>query len=247
MLVVCFLALFVAGVNGNTLILGDSWGEFIGNSRPGGLGTSQICSTQTVINNAIGGMSAEDLNNDFGSQTDEVSNPSAITKIWLTIGGNDYLNACESGESIEISEIKTRVQSVINKAVAEFPNAQIALTGYTTPPSSCDSSCWPESRASALAAMYQQLGTENTKVTYFNIQRLLGSSGAGSPSDSQYYQDCVHVNDGGYIKLFDGTSFGDFLCPIDGFADFDPAVPSSAVTAGVQSVPWFVLSILLKN
>lgn len=193
---------------GKTLILGDSWGDFVDNPRPKGLGTNQFCESQTVYNNAVGGQTASVLGGDFASQTEGVV-PAEITRIWLTIGGNDFLNACQT---ITMSEIKTRVQNVVDQVVTTFPNAQIAMTGYTTPP--CASDCWTPTRSSDLANVYSQL----SNITYFNIQGWVGGSGAGSPSDSKYYQDCIHLNDAGYIKIFNGTTLGNFLCESGGFS-----------------------------
>ena len=226
-------ALLLAQGYGSTVILGDSWGEFVGNARPNGLGTSEICVSQTVHNQAVGGASAQGLAADFLDQAGDVPSPSEVTRVWLTIGGNDYLEPCEQGQTITFTEIETRVRSVILQTVSTFPNAEIALTGYTTPPSSCGRDCWPVERAEGLDSMYRQLADENANVTYFNIHGLMGGSAVGDHSDGQYYQDCIHLNDAGYINLFKDTSLGNFMCPLVGVKDFAAPSGASSLTAAI--------------
>jgi len=211
------------------LFLGDSWSDWAGEI----LEESQNCAEVNVVNKAVAGTTAAqwaagkatlkfggvdlpeidlDIARFFEEAEKEAKAP--VSRVWLSIGGNDLLGA--ENCTTNLDTLKENVAKTLDKIAAIDDSVQVLVTGYAAfsffPAGTCTSNAQVESvnaEVLAFAGDYSDLD-----VTTVNVWDLFKTKGSGTESDVTFYQDNdpIHINDGGYKKLFAEDTVNDFMC-----------------------------------
>ena len=210
----------VAGFNGETLVVGDSWGAFSENFL------ASVCSlsandytnvVRTVTNDAMSGSTAMEWS-EGETAKNSFENGKDYDFVWLSVGGNDFLGTqCLTefpdgissfiGGLLGESTIANYVLDVIADIVESTsnPDLMILFTGYG----------YPTEEVCPDGDTIDQFNSLNTKirntinssaykdrVMTIDITDLFVTSVSSPFSDTTWYADEIHINEAGYVKLF---------------------------------------------
>jgi lysophospholipase L1-like esterase len=213
------------------LIVGDSMGAYACNYIQG------LCGGSTVTNKAISGSTAWSWGaggSNAGALTEAVDAAGGEpTHIWLSVGGNDYMNPGEMADApggdagpckISQADLNTRMQKAVTNVRAAAPSAKIVLTGYCVP-------TVPECGGADMTKMQvagAKMVTDNSNVAYVDISGSCGGSSPNTKSDKQYFVDGIHLNQRGYCNAFSAANVQTaFACS----AGADPSTCSDVAQA----------------
>jgi lysophospholipase L1-like esterase len=190
------------------LMLGDSWAEFA-QSYP-----TNFCPGLAVVNNGVASSLASEWatnsacpppENDrqcsapasFGATSD-------ITHVWLSIGGNDFIDTGCPSDANSLLRIKNDIRAAIDQVrTAGGSGVQILLSGYATPTGPlANGNCGV--MISAIKNLNDQVHLATSglaNVSFIGIADTCGAT-ATTYSDAQYFQDTIHLNMRGYCEVF---------------------------------------------
>lgn len=206
------------------LILGDSMGEFMGQTL------ESLCVGSIVQNAAIGGTTADDWA-EYDSGILEGCEGGSWDVVYISVGGNDVL---QSDCTISVAELGEKVTSAVLNIVNNIaPNAsKYLLTGYCMPLSneSDKKQRFGCSEPSDYTA-FQDFFLSNPPPTLLESVKVIDSTtvcGGGNDSFSNpiYFQDAIHLNSKGYCEVFTQPDIQQYLscqvgdtpdCPSLGF------------------------------
>lgn len=178
----------------NILIVGDSMGAIMETKL------ETVCSGSKVCNAAISGTTAAQwATGTFNDKTVKKCSGEPDV-VYISVGGNDSLGSdCSMTSSELASSIKEAVKNIMNIA----PGAsKYLLTGYCVPRESPNKGCANPSDVlvirDALASVDTELGAS---VEVIDSSFACGGS-ATSFSDDVYFEDSIHMNILGYVKVF---------------------------------------------
>ena len=207
------------------LIVGDSMGEFSCGTedKPGANFIQGICKGSTVVNRAVSGATAVQwaagsvdsysMAAAFTAATDAGASP---THVWLSLGGNDFMNPTEASDGgagntaapcqISKADLKTRLENAVNAvktaAAAADPaitNYKIVMTGYCVP---LQPECGGQTDMSVLVSAIQEVAdADSDLIKYVDISEACGGNN-GKVGEQQYFADSIHLNKRGYCAAF---------------------------------------------
>ena len=202
---------------GAILVLGDSWASATGDYLKG------ICNPPF----GSGGTEIRDVQNDgkSGSTAAEWASQELAKKsilkakfdyehVWLSIGGNDFIgSSCDTDITEEVTNnILTIISHIIDSSSND--NLKILFFGYSYP--SVDICGGGETTSLFEETMtYQReaIGSSSysARVEVIDISDSFVTSASAPLSDKKWYEDDIHLNIMGYIKLFSGLEVQQFF------------------------------------
>ena len=222
---------------GAILVLGDSWASATGDYLKG------ICNPPF----GSGGTEEREVQNDgkSGSTAAEWASQELAKKsilkskvdhqyVWLSIGGNDFIASSCDIDIIEdvTNNILTIISHIIDSSSND--NLKILFFGYSYP---SDDICgggktaglFEETMAYQREAIVSSSYSERVEV--IEISDYFVTSASAPLSDERWYEDEIHLNIAGYIKLFSGLEVQHFFgCVADDDHAPTPAPESSLDT-----------------
>eukprot|EP00928_Gymnodinium_smaydae_P040911 TRINITY_DN27710_c0_g1_i1.p1 TRINITY_DN27710_c0_g1~~TRINITY_DN27710_c0_g1_i1.p1 ORF type:complete len:294 (-),score=70.05 TRINITY_DN27710_c0_g1_i1:267-1088(-) len=201
--ILLFVVADVALAN-NVLVIGDSMGEY------SGAALSKFCKGAVVKNAAVGGTTAVQWTS--GGLMDSIGSakcggtPDAV---WLSVGGNDFLNTECSGS---VSDMAAKITASINAVKQKVPGAKILMTGYCMPATaeSASSACNSPAKFTALGSAVKQAAEADAAVTFVDSTAACGGT-SSSWSPVAKFQDPIHLNNKGYCSVFTQKGVQDAL------------------------------------
>lgn len=190
----------------NVLVIGDSMSEYAGKSL------ESFCRGTQVRNAAVGGTTAAQ----WATQSwllDRIGSEQCGGEpdfIWLTVGGNDFLQTdCRASSDEIAAQITASIQAVKQRA----PNAPIVMTGYCMPQgmenrqSNCNS---PQKFHGLMNAIRQAAAADESVIYVESVDACNGTM--DSWSSGEYFFDPIHLNNRGYCKVFSQPAFQALGC-----------------------------------
>lgn len=181
------------------LFLGDSWAD-----RPiAKPALEDLCPGVTVRQEALGGTRASQWAREstlLEERLQQLANDNFVPDVvWITMGGNDLLQTFCSPPGGP-SQITQDVQTVMDRLGQEFPNLEsIVYTGCGIPPRAWVRECATAFRATCTASGYPDIATVVSIEELFG--GLLNETHYGL-SDLRFFEDELHLNRDGYLRLF---------------------------------------------
>lgn len=167
------------------------------------------------------------------------------TKMWLSVGGNDIKQAMgHAGCPAEgtqkynavITHVLANIVGAIQRVKEDAPGMPIIMTGYGHPASTetaeGKTGCEGEefgSNFDLINNIVKEAAAQAGGVQFVDgVETLFGASRSPyTPSDQQYFQDGVHLNQKGYCKLWTMPEMQDFFgCESESY-DCDALFPST--------------------
>jgi len=204
--------------NPNVLMLGDSSGEFAGDSLV------NFCAGATVVNRAISGTTAVQWGAAGGGTSCEVGSGccsdgggscqasnafsatygTGYTHVWIGLGGNDFLEA--PGCAMSPTELETHLRAVVREVKTAATGAglsgiQIFATGYCQAIEPVGSCSTPETGAATISQAWAVVAAAEPNVTFVDSLDKCGGS-ASTWSSGDYHVDNIHLNNRGYCRVW---------------------------------------------
>lgn len=242
----CGVGVFAAEADDNKkhkiLFFGDSWTALAQGAALDTLCEIDDASDLVIVNEGVSGSIAANWSL-AQAPTDELEtilkNNSDSSSVWINMGGNDIL---ETGCQGDISSIiNTYVKDVVNRTTSAIPEAKILLTTYGRTPLCPDEGFGALLESEACRnqiygehpTLLQALADQFDQVSFVNIlYKFDASASIDDPSSSEFFADCIHLNDEGYNLFFADPDVQDVLCPINS---------TSASSVGMKGAPFLTL------
>ena len=213
------------------LVIGDSWGSLSGNYLANVCGTS---STRPIQNDAKSGTTAKQwAYNRLGVQSMEKAKY-AYKYVWISLGGNDFLKTnCDISLADEVAGnvvnvIKQVVDASLGVAnpgeVASGVDIKILYLGYARPSKDvCGGGRTAKLFVKQSNIIFDAIRNSDYAeyVTLVDVNDMFVTAQEGSSETSQgnslalsdpaYFEDAIHLNEAGYIKLFSGYRVQSFF------------------------------------
>ncbi|CAJ1390609.1 unnamed protein product [Effrenium voratum] len=162
---------------------------------------------------------------------------------WVSIGGNDFLNAGCPDEFFFLQYLQKDVEKVVEHLQMLTPQTKIVLTGYCVP--SGDLAWHPREachKPQALLPVNLALkqAAEAKAVAFVNVSTIFGGSFARH-SDPTYFQDDIHLNRRGYDRLWEYAPLRQAL----GCDGTSPDSPDSSLVSDATEVRAVWLLVML--
>ena len=216
LILVTFLQLVKYSVaNGAILLLGDSMAEWTDDALkdickpPFGSGGTE----REIQNDAISGSTAEEwVKQDLAKESFEDAKYD-YQYVWLSIGGNDFL---DSGCGVDNDTLSNYILTIISQIFESSSNEdlKILFTGYSVP---SEDVCGGGRTTTLIKATLEhqrnaiKSSTYSNRVEVMDITDEFVTSSSAPYSDYKWYEDSIHLNDLGYIKLFSMPVIQDFF------------------------------------
>jgi hypothetical protein len=214
------------------LILGDSLGDFSGNS----LATE--CVGSTVVNAGVGGTTADDWcsggmwDDAMGKMRGEVP-----SHVWLTLGGNDYLGAgCNAAALVGMAD---DLSCTIKSILGQWPGVKVLMTGYAV--SSISNEC-PGKGPSDLKGLNDALVAVAGTFAINQVEVHITTSAVGASettfADENFFRDDgIHPSEAGYKAIFGGAAVQAFFnCGADSTSGTPTPSPPSGPASDMCDV-----------
>lgn len=197
---------------GAILVLGDSWASLSGNYAANICGPS---TTRPMQNDGISGSTAEEWA-DKRMGVESIENARyEYTHVWLSIGGNDFLDSkCDMSIADETAaNVVNVIKQVVDASRGEAAIGEVAFKedikilyfGYSIP----SQDVCGQGRTASLFTQISEIIFEAIRnshyadyVTTLDFSDEFVTSESSPLSNPGYFDDAIHLNEGGYIKLF---------------------------------------------
>ena len=210
----CFVLLFselccLLAAASNILLLGDSMAELSYNYVSG------ACPNSKVVNSGVSSSTAAEwaassTNCPAGggascSAATAFAAAPQTTHVWLSVGGNDFLDGGCLGDATSLQSLTTTIQNAITTVRAAVGSqVKIVMTGYCIakmPLSEFGGNCGTRAALNALNTAVGQATVGLANVEYVDASYFCGAT-ATSYSDPAFFLDAIHLNQLGYCTVF---------------------------------------------
>jgi lysophospholipase L1-like esterase len=245
----------VAASDGAILVLGDSWAsgsqDFL-KTVCNLVGEESDVSRQITNNGAAGSTaqqwaSSNKANDSFDKPKHDYEH------VWLSIGGNDFLEGNNKCDDSEYNEISSNIVSIISDIIDHPKTNQklkILYTGYGAPTigDTCSNGNTEVQMSNSLRLRIQEAiaaSAYSNRVVIMDIESLYVTENSSPFSDMQWYGDSIHINLDGYEKLFSLEKSQEFFgCTTN---PTDTSNTSSTIQPKRQNAAFAIIMIMVVS
>lgn len=211
------------------LLIGDSWADYADESMEdiafcdtvnvydagfGGTTAAEWATGGVLATKSFGSISLVDVPVDYKLAYDAAKEATgtAPTKVWVSLGGNDFLGhpTC----SPEIAIVKENIVKVLDQIKDVDDSVKVLLTGYgamsSLPVGACTDITVVQQYNDDVLKVAEEY--DDLDITYVNVWDSFKTKESGDYSDSKFYQDSIHLDAGGYSRFWSISEVNEFMC-----------------------------------